>query len=742
MSEPKQRIEQVLQNAAQFAFDNSHEYVTVEHILYALLQEAEINDLVVALGGQPTKIKNDLQLYFSGSAMSTSNQNGAKPQPRDTVAVRRVIQRVLTEKIFVGSATVTLEVFIKSILDEQASVARAILLTYGITKDKVNAYLNKKIENEDKESNPLEEYCQNLNKSAAEGMIDPIIGREQEIADMIEVLARRKKNNVCLVGHSGVGKTCIAEGLAKMISEGLVPKCLLQREVYSLDLGAMLAGTRFRGDFEERLKNVIKKVESKGNVILFIDEIHTLLGAGATSSGTMDAGNMLKPILASGKIMCVGATTLDEYHQHFEKDRALNRRFQKLDVNPPSVANTKKILAGLQKYYENFHGVKYDAGTLDLAVDLSERYMFNKFLPDKAIDIMDSAGAKAKLAEHSEVTMGDIQLMCSKLSKVSIDMINAKETDNLVTLATRLMDKVYGQDEAITTIVDAVAIARSGLRDRDKPIGCYLLTGATGTGKTFLAKQLAEQLGIKLVRFDMSEYTEQHSVSRLIGAPPGYVGHAEGQMGQGQLIAAIEETPNCVLLVDEFEKADPRIQQIFLQVMDDARLTSSTGKTVDFSNTIILYTSNLGARDSEKLKIGFGNQENTGAYSESVKSFFSPEFRNRLDGVIIFNRLESKEMNLIVTSLIEDANKALLDKNVSLILSQPARDALIKDGFDKLMGARPLKRLFHEKVKKPLSKLILFGELKNGGKCRIDYENEQYIVLPLDNEKAVLQPSE
>lgn len=544
-----------------------------------------------------------------------------------------------------------------------------------------------------------------------------------------------------LVSHN-TGKTAVAEGLAKMISEGKVPKVLLEREVYSLDLGAMLAGTRFRGDFEERLKGVIKKIEAKGNVILFIDEIHTLLGAGATSSGTMDAGNMMKPILASGKIMCVGATTLDEYHEHFEKDKALSRRFQKLDIHPPSVENSKKILEGLKKHYEEFHGIQYESGTLDLAVDLSERYIFNKFLPDKAIDIMDSAGAKAKLEEKPTVTIDDVRLMCSKLSHVSVDMINAKDTDSLSTLATRMMDKVYGQDQAITTLIDAIAIAKSGLRDRSKPIASYLLTGKTGVGKSFICKQLAEQLGIKLVRFDMSEYMEQHSVSRLIGAPPGYVGYAEGQMGQGQLIASIEANPNCVLLIDEVEKADPRVLQIFLQIMDDARITSSTGKTVDFSNVILLYTSNLGARDSERLKIGFGNQDNDTAYDDSVKQFFSPEFRNRLDGVIVFNPLGQTETNLIITSLIEETNKAMLDKNVSLILSQPAREALIKDGFDRAMGARPLKRLFHEKVKKPLSKEILFGKLKEGGKARIDYDNGEYSIVVLESETAILQPIE
>jgi ATP-dependent Clp protease ATP-binding subunit ClpA len=527
------------------------------------------------------------------------------------------------------------------------------------------------------------------------------------------------------VGHPGVGKTALAEGLAKKIVDGEVPDALAAKEVYSLDISALLAGTKYRGDFEERLKKVLKGIEKKGNVILFIDEIHMIMGAGSASQGSMDAGNILKPMLAKGKLRCMGATTYDEYETHFEKDKALKRRFHKYDVDEPSVKDTKRILKGLKKYYEKFHGVTYDKGTLDVATDLSERYMKNKFRPDKAIDIMDLAGAKAKLANVETVDMNYILQTVSKLAKIPMDMIDIKENDAIATLDSKIKDKVYGQDEAIETLVDAIILSKSGIREPNKPIGSYILLGPTGVGKTYVTKQLAKILGVKLVRFDMSEYMEKHTASKLIGAPPGYVGHGEGEAGSGQLISEVENNPNCVLLLDEIEKAHPDVVQILLQVMDEARLTSGTGKTVDFSNTILLMTSNLGAAESEKLNIGFAAQERTGEDDKAYKKYFTPEFRNRVDGVIKFNKLGHEEMKLIVSREVDRLNELLLDKKVTVSCLAKAKEKLAELGYDPKMGARPLARLFQEKIKKPISKQILFGDLINGGRVRIGVDDEE-----------------
>ena len=494
---------------------------------------------------------------------------------------------------------------------------------------------------------------------------------------------------------------------------------LAAKEVYSLDISALLAGTKYRGDFEERLKKVLKGIEKKENVILFIDEIHMIMGAGSASAGTMDAGNILKPMLAKGKLRCIGATTYDEYETNFEKDKALKRRFHKFDVNEPSVADTKRILKGLQKYYAKFHGVTYDKGTLDLATDLSERYMKNKYRPDKAIDVMDLAGAKAKLAQEEVVTTDYILQTMAKLAKIPLDMIDIKENDVIATLDSRIKDQVYGQDEAIEVLVDAIVLSKSGIRELDKPIGSYLLTGPTGVGKTYVAKQLAEALGTKLVRFDMSEYQEKHTASKLIGAPPGYVGHGEGEAGSGQLITQVENNPNCVLLFDEIEKADPAVTQVLLQVMDDGRLTSGTGKTIDFSNVILLMTSNLGAAQAEKRAIGFGDPVRTGDDEVAMKGYFSPEFRNRIDGVIKFSKLGADEMVMIVSREVDKLNSLLADKKITVTCMEHAKKKLAEEGHDPSMGARPMARLFQEKIKKPISKEILFGSLVHGGRVKI-----------------------
>ncbi|MHA2429174.1 MAG: AAA family ATPase, partial [Candidatus Hermodarchaeia archaeon] len=693
-------------------------YVTIEHLAYILLDEDDVVQLIETVGGKPNHIKNKLEQWLSRPEL-ISNEVPPSP-PRETSALRRTAQRAIVKAHFNPNIDrPTAITALVSVLYEENSIANNIFTGEGVTLDAVSAELEK--QNVVDGTDALTAFCRNLNESCTEGKIDPVIGRETEIVDLINILSLRKKNNVIMVGEPGVGKTAIAEGLARMIVEKQVPDILHEKSVLSLDMGALIAGTKFRGDFEERLKAILKEIEKRDDVILFIDEVHMLLGAGSTSSGTMDAGNLLKPMLADGKISCIGATTYDEYHQHFEKDRALQRRFQKLDIEPPSVEDSKRILEGLRKYYEEFHGVSYEEGTLDMCVDLSVRYMHNKFLPDKAIDVMDAAGARVKLAGDNIVTEESVQNRVAKLSKLSVEMVDLKENTMIRNLNTRLKDRVFGQDEAIDVVTDAIVVSKSGLRDTTKPIISALMVGPTGTGKTWLAKKLSEVLSTDLVRFDMSEYAEQHSVAKLLGAPPGYVGHDEGQMGQGQLIGRIEESPNCVLLLDEVEKAHPSVLQVLLQIMDDGRLTSNKGKVVNFSNVIVLMTSNLGAAAAEKLNIGFGNQEKLGEIHKAVKQFFTPEFRNRLDNIISFNKLSMNEMNLIVSATVEEVNRMLKSRDISISLTQEAREELMVLGYDEKMGARPLKKVFQAEIKKPLSKEILFGDLQDGGVVNIGF---------------------
>lgn len=726
------KVEKMIERAVALANDNNHEYVTLEHILLSLLTEKEINDLLIAIKVTPSKIKADTIQFLSGAEHKKPEHLKDTPAKR-TAVLNRTFQRALTQVMFSGSKDLTLESVLLSILSEDTSHAYFFLGKNGVTREKIINELRKAEEKQgEKEETPLDQYARNLNREASDGTIDPVIGREKEVADIIEILARRKKNNVVCVGEPGVGKTALAEGMALKIINKEVPPALQDKVVYSLDLGALLAGTKFRGDFEERLKGVLDQVKKLGNVIMFIDEIHMILGAGSTTGSQMDAGNLLKPMLAKGQLMCVGATTFDEYHEHFEKDKALVRRFQKYDINQPSAEQTKQILRGVIKHYEKFHNVTYDEGTTDLCVDLADRYMKSKFFPDKALDIMDAAGAKAKLLETGTVTIDIVLDQGAKIAKIPREMIDQKENTTLERLAPTMKDKVYGQDAAIDSLVEAIYLAKAGLRNPAKPIGSFLFTGPTGTGKTYTAKKLAEGLGVKFVRFDMSEYMEQHTVSKLIGAPPGYVGHGEGKMGEGQLIQEIETNPNCVLLLDEVEKAHPSVMTVLLQVMDDGRLTSSKGKTVDFSNVIIIMSANLGAADAEKLRIGFGNQDNSQAVDAEIKKFFSPEFRNRLDGIVKFNKLTPAEMNLIVNAEVEKTQLMLNPRNVTINVTQQARDYLADKGYDPKMGARPFERLFEKLVKKPLSLEMLFGKLKNGGRANVDLVDGEIKVVSLD----------
>jgi len=726
------KVEKMIERAVAIANDNNHEYVTLEHILLSLLHEKEVNELILAIGGQPSKIKADTIQFLGDPALKKPDALKEVPAKR-TAVLNRTFQRALTQLVFSGRNELNNIGVLLSILSEETSHAYYFLGKNGVSREKIIAHLRKSEEKQGQgEETPLDLFTRNLNKEAADGSIDPVIGREKEVADTIEILARRKKNNVVYVGEPGVGKTALAEGLALKIIRKEVPKALQDKVVYSLDIGALLAGTKFRGDFEERLKGVLDQIKKLKNCIMFIDEIHMILGAGATTGSTMDAGNLLKPMLAKGELMCVGATTYDEFHEHFEKDKALLRRFQKYDINQPSAEETKQILKGIAYQYEKFHGVTFEDGTTDLCVTLADRYLKSKFFPDKAIDIMDSAGAIAKLREEKFVNEQMVLLQASKIARIPVEMIDMKENTALENLSPRMKNKVYGQDTAIDNLVEAIYLSKAGLRNPSKPIGSFLFTGPTGTGKTYTAKQLAIQLGVHFARFDMSEYMEKHTVSKFIGAPPGYVGHGEGKMGEGQLIQTIDTHPNCVLLLDEIEKANPDVLTVLLQVMDDGRLTSAKGKTVDFSNVVIILSSNLGAADAEKLKVGFGNQDNSGAVDAEIKKFFSPEFRNRLDGTVKFNKLTMIEMNLIVNAEVEKTEVMLAPKNITINVTQAARTWLAERGYDPKMGARPFERLFEQKVKKPLSVEMLFGRLKDGGRANVDVIDDAIAVSVLD----------
>ena len=706
-------VDNVIECAIEYAEDRQHEYVTVEHLMLCLLENEEIIEIVDNITSDREVAINDLKNYlddkdFNGLVGETPWDG----KPKKTTSVERVMQRAFAQVIFSARDQINpVDIFV-SILSEDKSHAQYFCELNGINRLAVVEYITKHITTA-QSLKEAEEFLINLNERAAQSEIDPLIGRQDEVEDVVHILARRKKNNPLLIGEPGVGKTAIAEGLALKIVEGQVPNALKEKIVYSLDVGGLLAGTRYRGDFEERIKVVLDSLEKNKNVILFIDEIHMIMGAGSAGGSSVDIANLMKPILGRGKLLTMGATTSDEYSTHFEKDRALMRRFQRVEVEPTDVETTTEIVKGLQPYFEEFHQVSYQVDLLEKSVDLADRYIKNKYFPDKAVDVMDAAGAKTKLRGEQTVLMDDVLSVISKMSNIGKDVIDIDSTEGYKSLDKRIKTKVFGQDDAVDQIVEAILVSKSGLREPNKPIGSFLLLGPTGTGKTETAKQLAEQLESKLIRFDMSEYQERHSVSKLIGAPPGYVGHAEGKMGQGQLLTSVEDNPNCVLLLDEVEKAAPEVLQVLLQVMDDGRLTGATGKTTDFTNVVLLMTSNLGASDAEKLKIGFGKNIKENVDVKAVQSFFTPEFRNRIDAVIKFNKLSTEVIQKIVKRLEDEINEQLKDKNIVINLDQDTVDYFVENGYEPTMGARPLKRLFEGDLKKPLSKKILFEDLRN-----------------------------
>jgi len=741
-------LEQTLHKALAVAGQYHHEYATLEHLLHALTEDQDAMAVLRSCGISLPDLRDQLAQYIENELTYLINTEAEESKP--TSAFQRVLQRAAIHVQSSGREEVTGANVLVALFSERESHAVFFLQEQDMTRfDAVN-YISHGIAKvptqNDTDRTPrgtegdtikevatgaeaLDAYCVNLNEKAKDGKIDVLIGREAEVNRTIQILCRRSKNNPLYVGDPGVGKTAIAEGLAKKIVEGEVPEVLFDATIYSLDMGALLAGTRYRGDFEERLKMVLKELEEIDGAVLFIDEIHTIIGAGATSGGAMDASNLLKPALSNGELKCVGSTTYKEYRNHFEKDRALVRRFQKIDVYEPSVEDAIKILMGLKPYYEKHHGVEYTADAIETAVKLSDKYMGDRKLPDKAIDIIDEVGAAQMLVpanqRKKEINREDIEGVVAAIARIPTASMSQNDRESLQTLERDLKTMVYDQDQAIDILVDSIKMARAGLREDEKPIGSYLFSGPTGVGKTEVARQLAKTMGIELQRFDMSEYMERHAVSRLIGTPPGYVGFEQG----GLLTDKIDQHPHCVLLLDEIEKAHPDLFNILLQVMDYGKLTDNNGKTIDFRNVILIMTTNAGAADIAKTPIGFGREigdsEVSYADNEAITKTFAPEFRNRLDAIVPFKNLSPATVEMVVDKFIAQLEGQLADKNIEIVLSDKARKYLAKEGYDPAMGARPLSRIIQEKIKRPLAEEILFGKLENGGTVKVDLKGDE-----------------
>lgn len=733
-------LEKALHQAMNLARERNHEFATLEHLLLALTDDRDTLAVLTGCDVDIDALKSDLEDFINEELDSLVVQNGQDARP--TAAFQRVIQRAVIHVQSSGREEVTGANVLVAIFAERESHAAYFLeqqdmsrldavnfISHGITKSgpseerKVHGAEEGEAHSEGgadaKKSSALADFCVNLNEKARAGKIDPLIGRDTELRRTIQVLCRRSKNNPLYVGDAGVGKTAIAEGLARKIIEGDVPEVLKEAVIYALDMGALLAGTRYRGDFEERLKAVMKELEKMPNAVLFIDEIHTMIGAGATSGGALDASNLLKPALASGAIRCIGSTTYKEYRQFFEKDRALVRRFQKIDVNEPTVPDAIEIVKGLRPYFEEFHKLKYTDEALKAAVELSARYITDRKLPDKAIDVIDETGASQMLLPEDKrkktIDVEDIETTIASIARIPPKSVSKSDAELLSGLQQSLKTVVFGQDDAITALSSAIKLARAGLREPEKPIGSYLFTGPTGVGKTEVAKQLADTLGVELLRFDMSEYMERHTISRLLGAPPGYVGFDQG----GLLTDGVDQHPHCVVLLDEIEKAHPDLYNVLLQVMDHGKLTDHNGKAVDFRNVILIMTSNVGAAELARAPIGFGRKREQGDDEEAINRTFSPEFRNRLDAIISFAPLPREVVRRVVEKFVLQLEGQLAERGVTINLTPEAADWLAEHGYDERMGARPLGRVIQEHVKKPLADQVLFGELVNGGSVTV-----------------------
>ncbi|OYX63036.1 MAG: ATP-dependent Clp protease ATP-binding subunit ClpA [Novosphingobium sp. 32-60-15] len=746
-----QSLEKTLHTALANASERSHEYATLEHLLLALIDDADAAQVMQACGVDLGDLSDVVRQYLDQEYQSLKTQDKADPQP--TAGFQRVIQRAILHVQSSGKDTVTGANVLVALFSERDSYAVYFLqqqdmsrldavsfISHGIGKGgrQVDGRTAKGAEEEapkqqeekadakgQKKETALDQFTVNLNEKALAGKVDPLIGRGPEVDRTIQILCRRSKNNPLYVGDPGVGKTAIAEGLARKIVEGDVPEVLAEAVIYSLDMGSLLAGTRYRGDFEERLKQVVSELEKMPHAVLFIDEIHTVIGAGATSGGAMDASNLLKPALSGGTIRCIGSTTYKEFRNHFEKDRALLRRFQKIDVNEPTIEDTIKILRGLRTAFEDHHKVKYTPDAIKTAVELSARYINDRKLPDKAIDVIDEVGAMQMLVPPSKrkktITAREIEQVIATMARIPPKSVSSDDKKVLEHLERDLKRLVFGQDKAIEVLSSAMKLSRAGLRDADKPIGSFLFSGPTGVGKTEVARSLAEIMGIPLQRFDMSEYMERHSISRLIGAPPGYVGFDQG----GLLTDAIDQQPHCVLLLDEIEKAHPDLFNILLQVMDNGRLTDHHGKTVDFRNVVLIMTTNAGASDMARQGIGFGDVSKADAGDEAVKKMFTPEFRNRLDAIVPFSYLSPEVVSRVVDKFVLQLELQLADQNVHIQFDADARAWLARKGYDKLYGARPMARLIQDKVKKPLAEELLFGKLANGGEVHVSLKTDE-----------------
>ena len=731
--QPNPEIEVIVNSAISSAKEHNHEYVTLEHLLKGMVSFKPFYDLLVAFGCDIDAMLDDIGNYLETQKYLISREHGY--EPKKTHALERMFNHALTQVLFSGRTHIQVVDIFLSMTTETNSHAAYFMIKYGLDRNALVEFYNenykethgKKAARKIKSNGVLAEYCTNLTELAKLGKIDPVIGREFELDEIAQVLAKRNKSNVLLVGDAGVGKTAIAEGLARNIINGEVPNYLKEYSVYNLDIGTILAGSKYRGEFEEKVREVIDALIEEGKCVLFIDEAHQMQGAGSGAQSSVDFSNMIKPALGKGQLKVIASTTWAEYTQSFEKDRALMRRFYRLTVEEPTPAVAKDILRGLKEYFEEFHGGTIDASAIDSAVDLSVRYQTDKKLPDKAIDLIDTACASIKLIKNDwTIARADIINTISKFTKIPADQIGAEVVKSLGNLEGNVKTKLYGQDSVIDSVLERIYVSRAGLKAINKPIGSFLFLGPTGTGKTEFAKLLAENLGMKLLRYDMSEYQERHSASKLIGAPPGYVGYEDSNLGGGLLISDLEKNPNAVILFDEIEKAHPDVSNVLLQLMDEGNVTSSNGKKADARNSIVILTSNLGAADNERKSIGFGSVDKTDEDDKAVKEFFKPEFRNRLDAICKFNKLDKLSIKKVVAKFINEVNELLEDKHIRIRLTENAINYLSEIGYDDKMGARPIARKINDLIKVPLSKKILFERVPANSSITVDWNKTEF----------------
>jgi ATP-dependent Clp protease ATP-binding subunit ClpA len=751
MLEANESLENIFENAVKEAEKRRHEYVTIEHLLLALVTDKDVGQVLVDFKVNVSALIKEIENYLDVKCGDIVAKGTNPVQPRKTASLERLMNRAFTQALFQGRQDVTSLDVLLSIFAEKKSYAAVFLKTHKVSKEDINDLVSaENILSEESIASGgpeqklrpnqadkiLRSYCENLNQKYFEKKIDPVIGREEELEVLKQILARRNKSNVLIVGDPGVGKTAIVEGLARRIAKNKndVPEYLKDHIVFSLDISSMLAGSKFRGDFEERLKMVLTALDQKGKTILFIDEAHMMVGAGSTGSGGMDLANMIKPVLTKSNVKVIASTTWEEYRKFFEKDRALMRRFQRLQVGEPTADTATKILKGIKQYYEKFHGCTITDEACEDAVEYSQKFIADKRLPDKAIDIIDSACARLRLngVKEGKIDHDEIIHEVSKVTGISIEQLSQKQAVNLKTLEEKMKMQVFGQDDALNTVIDKILVSRAGLKSLNKPVGSFLFLGPTGCGKTETARQLAATLGVQLLRFDMSEYQEKHSIAKLIGSPPGYVGYEDSHMGGGMLINEIEKNPHAVVLFDEVEKAHRDVSNMLLQVMDYGSVTGSNGKKADCRNIILILTSNLGAEEMERANLGFGESQRTDD-DDAMKRFFAPEFRNRLDAVVKFSKLGKDTMKSIVKKFLLELNTMTVEKHVEVNATEEALDYLIEKGFDDKMGARPLSRIIDDEIKKPLSRMILFGDLQEGGRVEVTVKDGK---LDIEYKKA------